>query len=77
MEHGTNISVFVHQQLMAYVQKYVTIEMSSLSAMDTTLVSKTSKESMYVNSATRNLFTKNKQNVCKFEPLFLLMQRFA
>ena len=77
MEHGTNISVFAHQQLMAYVQKYVTIEMSSLSAMDTTLVSKTSKESMYVNYATRNLFTKNKQNVCKFEPLFLSMQRFA
>ena len=77
MEHGTNISVFVHQQLMAYVQKYVTIEMSSLSAMDTPLVSKTSKESMYVNSATRNLFTKNKYNVYKFEPLFLLMQRFV
>ena len=76
MEHGTNISVFAHQQLMAYVQKYVTIEMSSLSAMDTTLVSETSKESMYDNYATRNLFTKNKQNVCKFEPLFLSMQRF-
>jgi hypothetical protein len=58
MEHGTNISVFVHQQLMVYVQKYVIIEMSSLSAMDTTLVSKTSKESIYVNSATRNLFTR-------------------
>jgi hypothetical protein len=77
MEHGTNISVFAHQLLMAYVQKYVTIEMSSLSAMDTTLVSETSKESMYGNYATRNLFTKNKQNVCKFEPLFLSMQRFA